>query len=265
MKATRFKTMAVLLVGMAVALAACGTSETDDEDITTNGGRHSGKLGRAEALTDSVRNEVNWAKAKQRYDDAKYAIDKLKSPTQRKNLTSLLNRNYSHSMDTIMQIIMATSDCENHHNELHTIHAERAKYSDINSALHTQVEATYTNHERQVKVIQSWGGRQKVNSFTDIYDENYDNGVMATARKELANAQQCSYIQRNLKNPYLRNRHKYFCEDVVIALEQNSTDPNDANIVVSRIKFYKDKYKEDANYNGWRQRLDRFQDEHKTK
>lgn len=269
MNITRLKSFVMLLAGMALALVACGTSETNNEDINTNEGRHSGKLGRAEALVDSVRNETNWARTQERYDDAKYAIEKLKSPTQRKNLTSLLNRNYCHSMDTIMQIIMATSDCGNHHGKkknglLYVVHVERAKFSDIHSTLHSNVETAYNNHERLVKLIQGWGGRQKVNSFTDTYDNSYDNSVMATAKKELSNAPKCSYIQNNLKNPYLHERHKNFCEDVVTNLEQNSTDPNDANIVVNRIKFYKDKYKEDSDYKGWRTRLEKFQNEHKN-
>lgn len=266
MKAKQLKTMAVIMIAiMAVAVVACEPKpRTDNEG---NGGW--GGLNETEKMVkrhiDELSNVTNWADAKVKFEKNNHDIDELiKRTNLKKDLVLLNNKNYCYSMDTIMQIIMGGA-CEPQHKELRSIHAERAKYKDISSSLHTDVEKAYSNHERLVKLVDGWAAAQNVGSINDYYNTSFDNNAKATAQKELHNAPSCTYIQKHLKDPSekLNARQKKFGNDIVKLLEQTSTDPTDANIVRGRINKYYNK--KDANYKGWMQRLDDFQDMHENK
>lgn len=263
---TKYSIMLAMMM-IVVAMVSCEPKpKTENEEHGGWGG-----LNETEKLVkrhiDELSNVTNWTDAQVKYAKNRNDIDSLIKRTNLKKDLMLLNKkNFCYSMDTIMQIIMG-GECEPQHKELRAIHAERAKYADIDSPLHNQVDNTYSNHERLIKLVDGWGSAQIVGSFNDYYNTSHDSNVQETANKELPKAPSCTYIKKYLKNPSLKlsGRHKKFCDDIVRLLEQTSTNPNDANIVWNRIKFYKAKYKEDANYKGWNKRLEDFQNMHEDK
>ena len=265
MKATRLlKTMAVLTVCTALALSSCGRKQG-----RTRGGSNGGKsTSTSEKIADNINvlaATTNWDETQKLYKGAKVDIENLvRNEVTKADLNSLADKGYCHSMDTIMRLILTDRDnCENRHNEFKTIMAEREKFGQISSPLHSEVESLYNEHQRLVQWIQGIGKRQKVESFKDRYDNDYDTKVLNQAKKELEKDPPCPYIRRNLKTPPLKSRHKSFGDDLVKALEENSTNPFDANVVVGRLGFYKAKYGEDATYKGWMARLSAFEEKHK--
>lgn len=233
MKAIRFKTMAVLLVGMALVVAAC-----EPKPKTKNGGINGwGGLSETEKLVkrhiDELANVTDWADAQVKYAKNMIAIDSvIKRSNLKGDMKTLNNKNYCHSMDTIMQIIMGKSDCANYHGkkkngELYAIHAERAKYSDINSPIHTQVEQAYKNHEDMLSFIGNAGVGQNVTSWSTPYDEKTENNKKRETQNYLNTNPTCKQIIDGLNNiksgAAFKGRRKNYCEKILELYLQKDT------------------------------------------
>lgn len=251
--------MAVLLC-VAMAFAACTTEQGESKE--------SKKKGKGKSVSDTIKDDIgllasttDWAEAQQMYKRVQVDIrDNVKNELTQDDLKTLANRGYCRSMDTIMRIILK-GECEPRHGELKALHAERQKF-DVKSGLHDEVESLYAEHQRVMEWIGSIGGRQTVKSFADRYNTQYDKEIADKAKVELDKKPSCKEIKRKLEKPYLEGRHARFCDDIVANLEANSTDPNDANIVRSRLGFYRDKYGSNDKYASWIKRLDTFSEEH---
>ncbi len=260
-----------LFLCATMSLASCGFSDSEEEDENEGGGSTSkGMLGRAEEQVALVRNTVDWEKAKEYRSNAEYTISKLKSPTQRRNLTTLLNINYCHSMDTIMHIIMA-GECSNQHKLLDELYSLRngADYSEIgkNSSLHNQVKESYDKHKKMLSFISGATTKQtKITSWNTDYDESTENTKKKEAATYLSSKPTCkSSINKleNIKNgSAFKNRRKDYCEKILeLYLQKDSWTYQDEKRLYGRLNStYSDKYPNDPQIAVWDEQIKGFKD-----
>lgn len=274
MDARKLKAFVAVFLCATMSLASCGFSDydEDDEDENVNASSKGGMLGRAEEQVALVRNEVDWNKAKEYRSNAEYTIGKLKSPTQRRNLTSLLNTNYCHSMDTIMQMIMA-GECSSQHgllNELYDLRTGK-EYGEIdkNSMLHEQVMKSYDKHKKILALISSTKTAQpNIKSWNTSYDEQTENNKKREAKAYLETGPTCKSIITGLKNiqngAAFKDRRKDYCGKIFeLYVQKESWSPQDERVLNGLLNStFIDSYPNDPEVAIWKEKIKEFKSSH---
>lgn len=271
MKANELKTLVAIFLCATMSLASCDFSGTGEDEENENGGLSSkGMLGRAEEQTALVRNTVDWEKTKEYRSNAEYTISKLKSPTQRRNLTSLLNINYCHSMDTIMHIIMA-GECSNNHKLLNELYSLRTgkEYGEIdkNSALHGQVKKSYEKHKNMLSFIGSATAKQNnITSWNTPYDEQTENSKKKEAGTYLASKPTCKSSVKSLESikngSAFKNRRKDYCEKILeLYLQKDTWSQKDERVLFGLLNStFIDNYPNEPEVAIWNEKIKEFRE-----
>lgn len=259
--------IAMLLMGMAVAMIACEEPEPSDTEDGP-GGRKS----RVERMIDNnivkLSNTKDWHEAQELYGKIKYDIEHLNLKRKvRKDFNKMLPQAYCLCMDSIMYFHLA-GECKPFHGELKEIHGVRNSddFAEISlSDFHQQVEAQYAYHQNMIDIIipDLRKNKQSPTSFRSSYKTQKEADVVKQANAYLDEKPTCLEIQNGLtkviNGDYFDGWRLSFCQGLVgYYLKKTEWNEGDENILLGNLSFYTDKHPNSSTVKKWFQQIEEF-------
>ena len=185
------------------------------------------------------------ALAENKWDKKEYQrlyanIDKyIEGFNGRYSFHSLLDGKYCLSMDKEAKDIMSSSSCNKSHSRLKDIMAERGDFADEKTSIGKSVRSKYNTHQKLAGIVGSFSKNQSVSSYTDKYDEAYEEQQTKEAQKAYETHKPvCSYLAGNLKNPNFDKRRLNYCEQILSLLKNTTNDGDIPTVRALLMKTY---------------------------